>query len=81
MSEQQTTITLQPADQRLVELLVDEHVRASCRLVWLDERTWAIQGSIPVDGEVILAEFLDREHAQTALELLVAAAEDLAARC
>jgi hypothetical protein len=67
---------LPPSEQRVVQELVDEHVHVSCQLVAIDEQTWAIRGSIAVDGEVILAEFDNRTDAQTALEQLAAAEQD-----
>jgi hypothetical protein len=67
---------LPPSEQHIVEALVDEHVQVSCRLVPIDEHTWAIEGSIAVDGEVILAEFDNPEDAELALEELAASADD-----
>jgi hypothetical protein len=67
---------LPPSERRVVQALVDEHVHVSCRLVPIDERTWAIQGSIAVDGEVILAEFDNADDAELALEELAASEDD-----
>jgi hypothetical protein len=53
--------------------LCREHVRVDCNLVQIDARTWAIHGTIAVDGEVILAEFSNKRDAETALEQLSAA--------
>ena len=39
-------------------------------IVEIDPNTWAIHGSIPVDGEVILAEFDRLENARAALTQL-----------
>jgi hypothetical protein len=64
---------LSDSEQRIVQVLVDEHVRVSCYLVPIDDETWAIRGSIAVDGEVIVAEFHDRTHAEFAVEQLSAA--------
>jgi hypothetical protein len=36
----------------------------------IDDNTWAIHGVIPVDGDVILAEFGKREDARAVLERL-----------
>jgi hypothetical protein len=66
---------LPASEQRVVQELVDEHVHVSCQLVPIDERTWAIRGSIAVDGEVILAEFDNPEDAELALEQLAASEE------
>jgi hypothetical protein len=71
---------LPPSEQRVVEVLVDEHVQVSCQLVPIDDHTWAIQGSIAVDGEVILAEFDNPEDAELALEELAASVDDSALR-
>jgi len=39
-------------------------------IIQVDDHTWAIHGSIPVDGEVIIAEFDRAEQAEEALESL-----------
>lgn len=44
-------------------------------LYQMDAQIWAIHGSIPVDGEVILAEFDQREKAVAVLAHLAAAQE------
>jgi hypothetical protein len=49
-------------------------------LVPIDEATWAIYGSIPVDGQVIVAEFDDRAVAESALERIAAEQEMVAPR-
>jgi len=59
---------LSDVDERVVRVLIDEHVEVSCYLVPIDETTWAIRGSIAVDGEVIVAEFHDEADAEAALE-------------
>lgn len=59
--------------QQIVQELIDEHVHVSCGLVPIDDETWAIRGSIAVDGDVIVAEFDDRTEAESALEQLSAA--------
>ena len=64
---------LSETEQQIVQVLVDEHVHVSCDLVPIDDETWAIRGSIAVDGEVIVAEFHDRADAETAVEQLSAA--------
>lgn len=57
-------------EQRIIEELIDEHVRFDYELVRIDDQTWAIQGTIAVDGEVILAEFTTQDDARSALEQL-----------
>jgi hypothetical protein len=57
----------------IVQELLDERREAWCSLVLIDERTWAIRGSLAYEGEVILAEFDTREIAELALEWLVTA--------
>jgi hypothetical protein len=66
---------LPPSEQRVVQTLIDEHVRVSCALVPIDEHTWAIHGLIAVDGEVILAEFDNPDDAELALAQLAASQE------
>lgn len=61
--------------QRVLRLVLDERVLVS-GLVPIDDRTWAIYGSIPVDGQVILAEFGDRADAESVLEQIDAADQD-----
>jgi hypothetical protein len=63
---------LPPAEERVVRALIDEHVQVSCELVPIDDHTWAIHGSIAVDGEVIVAEFDDRDDAEIAVEEIAA---------
>ena len=53
--------------ERIVRELIDEHVRVSCNVVVIDDHTWAIHGSIAVDGDVILAEFDDPAAAESVL--------------
>ena len=48
---------LKASDLRAVEALIDEHFPFDCDVIPIDSHTWAIHGSIPVDGDVILAEF------------------------
>ena len=57
----------------IVEELIDEHFRVDCTLIQIDAETWAIHGTIAVDGNVILAEFSNQQDAQTAIEQLSAA--------
>jgi hypothetical protein len=71
---------LPPSEQRVVQVLMDEHVHVSCQLVPIDEQTWAIRGSIAVDGDVILAEFDNPDDAELALEELAASEDDTTLR-
>jgi hypothetical protein len=64
------------AEQSVVQEVLDEHVFVS-GLFPVDEKTWAIYGSIPVDGEVIVAKFDNRTDAESALELIAAAEQEL----
>ena len=64
---------LKDSDRRVVEELIDEHYPFDCDVIAIDSHTWAIHGSIPVGGDVILAEFEKKEDAAVALELLSAA--------
>jgi hypothetical protein len=59
--------------QRIIEALIDEHVRFHYDVIPIDHQTWAIHGSIVVDGEVILAEFATQDDARSALEQLARA--------
>lgn len=61
------------AELVIIETLIDEHVRVDCNLIQIDRETWAIHGTIAVDGEVIVAEFTDQAEAQFALERIAAA--------
>lgn len=63
---------LRPADERVVRTLIEEHVQVSCQLLPIDDHTWAIHGSIAVDGEVIVAEFDDHDEAEIAVEEIAA---------
>ncbi len=71
---------LPPSQRRVVQELLDEHVHVSCDLVPIDEHTWAIRGSIAVDGDVILAEFDNHEDAELAVEELAASEADISLR-
>ena len=59
----------------VVDVLVHQHPRLAGDLFQIDTHTWAIHGFIPVDGEVILAEFDHPDTARTLLEQLAAAQE------
>ena len=55
---------------RLLEQLVDERVPVAGDVVEVSVGVWAIHGSIPVDGEVILAEFSLLDEARSVLAQL-----------
>ena len=54
-----------------VEQILALHARVAGDIFEVDAQTWAIHGFIPVDGEVILAEFDHPETARSVLEQLV----------
>jgi hypothetical protein len=54
----------------LLEQLVDERVRIAGDVLEVSLGVWAIHGSIPVDGEVILAEFALPDEARSVLDQL-----------
>ncbi len=62
--------------EMLVDSILPLHPRLGQDLFKMDEQVWAIHGYIPVDGEVILAEFERRETAIAILAQLAAAQED-----
>jgi hypothetical protein len=57
------------ADPQLMflEELVEEHATIAGDVVEIDAHTWAIHGSIAVDGDVIMAEYDTEEHARIVL--------------
>ena len=59
-------------DQRLrvLEQLIDQRVRVAGDVLEVSLGVWAIHGSIPVDGEVILAEFSMLDEARSVLDQL-----------
>jgi hypothetical protein len=69
------------SDSRRVflEELLEEHATIAGDVIEIDAHTWAIHGSIAVDGEVIMAEYDTEEHARIALDGLTTA-EDRADR-
>jgi hypothetical protein len=54
----------------LLEQLLDERVRVAGDVVEVSLGVWAIHGSIPRDGEVILAEFARPGEARSVLDQL-----------
>ena len=61
-------------DPQLVflEELVEEHATIAGDVIEIDAHTWAIHGSIAMDGEVIMAEYDTEEHARIVLDELAA---------
>jgi hypothetical protein len=55
---------------RLLDQLVDQRMRAAGDVLEVSLGVWAIHGSIPVDGEVILAEFSLIDEARSVLDQL-----------
>ena len=56
---------------RFLHMELKESTPGSPRTSWrLGAHTWAIRGSIPVDGEVLMAEFDAQEEAVTVLREL-----------
>jgi hypothetical protein len=53
-----------------LEELVEEHASIAGDVIEVDAHTWAIHGSIAVDGEVIMAEYDTEEHARFVLQEL-----------
>ena len=53
-----------------LEELVEEHATIAGDVIKIDAHTWAIHGSIAVDGEVIMAEYDSEERARFALDEL-----------
>ena len=59
--------------EALMDTILRIHPRLNQAPFQVDARVWAIHGYIPVDGEVILAEFDDRESASAMLQTLALA--------
>jgi hypothetical protein len=55
---------------RFIEELVDEQATVAGDVLEIDDQTWAIHGSIAMDGDVIMAEFTREEDAVEALAAL-----------
>jgi hypothetical protein len=61
--------------EMLIDSILPLQPRLGQDLFQMDAQMWAIHGYIPVDGEVILAEFDHRETARSVLTQLAAAQE------
>ncbi len=59
--------------EMMMDSILPLHPRLGQDLFQMDAQMWAIHGYIPVDGEVILAEFDHRETAKAVLAQLAAA--------
>jgi hypothetical protein len=59
-------------DRRLLLLraLIDENATIDGDVVEIDVHTWAIHGVIPVDGDVLMAEYDTYDQAKLALDSL-----------
>ena len=57
-------------DRQLVFLqgMIEEHATIAGDIIEVDPDTWAIHGSIAVDGEVLLAEYDTPDQARIALD-------------
>lgn len=70
----------QPDRQLLfLQALVEEHATIAGDLIEVGTHTWAIHGSIAVDGEVIMAEYDTQDQARLVLDKLSAAEHRTAA--
>jgi hypothetical protein len=73
----ESTYGLTDTQQGIVQVVLDEHVLVA-GLAPIGDETWAIYGSIPVDGEVIVAEFNNRADAESTLRRIAAAEQETA---
>lgn len=55
---------------RFLHLLAEEHAYIAADLVMLGEGSYAIHGTIPLDGEVLMASFNREQDARGVLEQL-----------
>lgn len=55
---------------RLLRALIEEHATIAGDIVEVGIGTWAIHGSIPVDGEVLIAEYDSPDRARMTLDKL-----------
>jgi hypothetical protein len=61
-----------------LEELVEEHATVAGDVIEIDAHTWAIHGSIAIDGDVLMAEYDSEEHARIVLDELASAEGGLA---
>ena len=62
--------------EAVLDSILPLNARLAQAVFQMDTDLWAIHGYVPVDGEVILAEFDHRETATAVLAQLAAAQED-----
>ena len=58
------------AQLRFLQQLLDGQARIAGDVLELEAGTWALHGSIPTDGEVLVAEFDSLDEARTVLARL-----------
>jgi hypothetical protein len=59
--------------EMVIDSILHQHPRLDHDVFQMDAQVWAIHGYIPVDGEVILAEYDRRDTAKAVLAQLAAA--------
>jgi hypothetical protein len=60
-----------PGDQlHFLEELVDAHAAVAGDILQIGADAWALHGSIPLDGDVLVARYESREEASHALAML-----------
>jgi hypothetical protein len=62
-------------DSNPEQWIVDENIGVDYNPIPVDDNTWAIHGSIAVDGDVLVEEFSSREDAEAALARIASAQE------
>jgi hypothetical protein len=55
---------------RFLQGLVDQHAHIAGDVLEIGDDTWAIHGTIPVDGDVLMAAFHQLQDARAALDQL-----------
>jgi hypothetical protein len=53
-----------------LEDLIEQHALVAGDVICIDAQTWAIHGTIPVDGDVLMAEYHHADDAMHELERL-----------
>jgi hypothetical protein len=62
-------------DSNPEQWIIDENIGVDYHPIPIDDDTWAITGSIPVDGDVLVEEFSSRDDAEAALARIASAQE------